>query len=162
MNILCARGDYVITNDRERIDMSLVHDNLRRSYWSPGIPREVVARGVANSLCFSMFLEQDQVGFARVISDKATFAYLADVFVTEDHRGRGLGTWLVETIRHHPDLQGLRRFMLATRDAHSLYRRFGFTPLANPARMMEVLDTTIYESNRIEPAGASSDATGSC
>jgi GNAT superfamily N-acetyltransferase len=131
------RGEYSISTDRERVDLDVVHRFLSEdAYWSPGVPREIVERSIENSLCFGLYREAAQVGFARVITDRATTAYLADVFVLPGHRGRGLGVWLVETVFSHPDLQGLRRFFLGTADAHSLYERYGFRP-ADPARMME-------------------------
>jgi GNAT superfamily N-acetyltransferase len=108
------------------------------------VPIEIVERAIANSLCFGLFHGQDQVGFARVITDKATFAYLSDVYVLESHRGQGLAKWLLEVIQGHENLQGLRRFMLATRDAHVLYAQFGFAALANPSRMMEILNADAY------------------
>jgi len=141
-----TRGEYTISSDRRRLDVGLIHDVLRVSYWSPGVPREILERAIANSLCFGLYRGKAQVGFARVIADQATFAYLADVFVMESHRGKGLATWLVEAIQSHPDLQGLRRFLLATRDAHGLYRRCGFTAVANPGRLMEILDPDAYKS----------------
>src|SRR5580698_7065809 len=134
MTIL-TRGDYAITTDKDRLDVDAIHAFLTTSYWSPGVPKETVARAVAHSLCFGLFHGPHQVGLARVITDKATFAYLADVYVLEPHRGKGLSKWMLEVIGEHPELQGLRRFMLATRDAHGLYAEFGFTPLANPSRM---------------------------
>jgi GNAT superfamily N-acetyltransferase len=140
------RGLYEISTDPQRLDLDAVHAWLTRSYWSPGIPREVVARAAANSLCFGLHhATQGQVGYARVVTDRASFAYLCDVYVLEDHRGQGLSKWLLETILGHPDLQGLRRFMLATRDAHGLYAQFGFTPLAAPDRMMEILRPGVYQ-----------------
>ena len=132
------RGEYRISTDRQRLDIALIHEFLSQAYWSPGVPRGIVERGIGNSLCFGVYHGAQQVGFARVITDQATFAYLADVFVVQAHRGKGLAKWLVETILQHPDLQGLRRFLLATRDAHSLYGQFGFAPLAEPARLMEI------------------------
>jgi GNAT superfamily N-acetyltransferase len=140
MSEIVRRGEYGITTDRSALDVRAIHGFLTQSYWSPGVPIGVVHRSIENSLCFGVLHGRDQVGFARVITDKATFAYLADVYVLEAHRGRGLSKWLLEVIRGHADLQGLRRFMLATRDAHGLYAQFGFTPLANPSRMMEALD----------------------
>lgn len=140
-----TRGDYRLSMDREEMDLAAIHAFLSRTYWSPGIPPAVLARAIANSLCFGLFLGKDQVGFARVITDRATFAYLADVYVLEAHRGKGLSRWLMEAITAHPDLQGLRRFALATRDAHGLYERFGFRPLANPAAMMEILRPDVYQ-----------------
>jgi GNAT superfamily N-acetyltransferase len=139
------RGAYEISTDPARLDIDAIHACLTRSYWSPGIPREVVARTAANSLCFGLFhATEGQVGYARVVTDRASFAYLCDVYVLEAHRGQGLSKWLLQTILAHPDLQGLRRFMLATRDAHGLYAQFGFTPLASPDRMMEILRPQVY------------------
>jgi len=131
--------EYEISTDPARIDRPLVHEFLtNESYWARGIPRDVVDRCIENSLCFGLYREAEQVGFARVVTDRAAIAYLGDVFVVTGHRGRGLGKRLVETVMAHPDLQGLRRFMLGTEDAHSLYERFGFRSLANPERMMEI------------------------
>ena len=132
-------GDnYAVSDDASRLDLDAIHASLTRSYWSPGIPRETVARAIAHSLCFGIHHRTDgQVGFGRVVTDRATFAYLADVYVLEAHRGRGLSKRLMQAVIAHPDLQGLRRMLLATRDAHALYAQFGFTPLANPTRMME-------------------------
>ncbi len=138
------RGGYRITTDRGDLDVGAIHDFLTRSYWSPGVPRGVVERAIANSLCFGLLHGSAQVGFARVITDKATFAYLADVYVLEAHRGKGLSKWMLEVICGQEELQGLRRFMLATRDAHGLYAQFGFTPLKNPSRIMERLDADVY------------------
>ena len=129
---------YAISTDPSRLQLDAIHAYLTRSYWSPGIPKDVVARGIANSLCFGIHLGESQVGFARVITDKASFAYLADVYVLEEHRGQGLSKRLVEEILAHPDLQGLRRVLLATADAHGLYAQFGFQGLAAPDRMMEI------------------------
>ncbi len=129
---------YDISSDPSRLQLDAIHAYLTRSYWSPGIPKDVVARGIANALCFGIYLGESQVGFARVITDKASFAYLADVYVLEEHRGRGLSKRLVEKILAHPDLQGLRRVLLATADAHGLYAQFGFAPLARPQNMMEI------------------------
>ena len=130
-------NDYEITTDPSRFDIKAIHAFLKESYWSPGIAFEVVERAIKNSLCFSILQEGRQVGFARVISDFTTFGYLADVYVLETHRGQGLSKWLMQTILTHPDLQGLRRFMLATRDAHGLYHQFGFQALEDPSKIME-------------------------
>ena len=129
---------YDISTDPTRLQPAAIHAYLTRSYWSPGIPQEVVEHAIANSLCFGIYLGQVQVGFARVVTDKATFAYLADVYVLEEHRGQGLSKRLVQTILAHPELQGLRRFLLATRDAHGLYAQFGFVPPARPQTLMEL------------------------
>ncbi|HEX2183426.1 MAG TPA: GNAT family N-acetyltransferase [Rubrobacteraceae bacterium] len=133
------RGEYTISTDPGRVDLDVVHGYLTASYWAAGIPRETVARSIAHSLPFGLYHGARQVGFARAITDRATFAYLADVFVLEEHRGRELGKWLVEVILSHPDLQGLRRWMLATRDAHDLYRRYGFAGLGRPEIFMEIV-----------------------
>jgi GNAT superfamily N-acetyltransferase len=124
----------------------VIHGYLASSYWSPGIPREIVAKGLENSLAFGLFAGSEQIGLARVITDRATYAYLADVFVLEGYRGRGLSKWLLQCILSHPDLQGLRRFSLATRDAHTLYAQFGFAALANPGVHMEILRPDIYRN----------------
>ncbi|KAA9331484.1 GNAT family N-acetyltransferase [Hymenobacter busanensis] len=130
---------YTISTDPARLDVALVHDYLsHHSYWAPGISRELVERSIQNSLCFGVYApDGQQVGFARVVTDRATFAYLCDVFVLEAHRGQGLSKLLMTHIMAHPELQGLRRWLLGTRDAHSLYAQFGFTPLASPPRFME-------------------------
>lgn len=135
-----------ISTDKHELDVDLIHRFLSaEAYWSPGIPRETVARAIAGSLCFGGHVEGiGQVAFARVITDFATFAYLADVFVLESHRGQGYGKHLVQAIRAHPRLQGLRRFMLATFDAHGLYAQFGFAPVARPERLMEIVDPDIH------------------
>jgi len=144
-----TRGPYELSTDPARLDLQAVHAYLTRSYWSPGIPREAVERAAANSLCFGLYhAAEGQVGFARVVTDRATFAYLCDVYVLEGHRGQGLSKWLMTTVAGHPDLQGLRRFMLGTKDAHGLYVQYGFTPLANPARMMEILRPEVYRQAR--------------
>jgi GNAT superfamily N-acetyltransferase len=134
------RGSAVICTDRRRIQIEVVHGFLSGSYWAKNIPRAVVERSIEGSLCFGIYEpgpRERQVGFARVITDFATFAYLADVFVVETARGKGLARWLMEVIDGHPRLQGLRRWMLVTRDAHGLYRRFGYVPVASPADTME-------------------------
>jgi len=125
--------------------VDLVHGFLRQTYWSPGIPREVVQRAIENSFAFGLYTRAgEQIGFARVITDFATFAYLADVFVLEAHRGRGLGKFLVSSITSHPRLSGLRRWVLATRDAHKLYEQYGFRSLGAPTTFMEKFDPEIY------------------
>lgn len=138
------RDVYRITTDPDALDIELIHRSLTASYWAAGIPLETVRRSIAGSLNFGLFEHEAQIGFARVVTDRATFAYLADVFVLETHRGRGLSKWLLEVLIAHPELQGLRRWVLATRDAHGLYARFGFTPLAAPARWMEKHDPGVY------------------
>lgn len=132
------RAEYTVSTDPSRLDLAEVHAFLTTCYWSPGISREMVERAVAGSLCFGLYHGEAQVGFARVITDGATFAYLCDVYVLEAHRGRGLGEWLMQVVLEHPDLQGLRRFVLVTRDAHGLYQRLGFAALARPGSYMEI------------------------
>lgn len=138
------RGELEISTDPARIDLDRVHGWLAGSYWAAGIPRQTVVRSIAGSLCFGIYRGARQVGFARVVSDRATFAWLGDVFVLEEERGQGLAGWLMECVLAHPDLQGLRRFLLATRDAHALYARSGFKPLAAPERFMERHDPRVY------------------
>ncbi|HZH76181.1 MAG TPA: GNAT family N-acetyltransferase [Archangium sp.] len=137
-------GDYVISTERSRLDLDVIHGFLTRSYWSPGIPRETVERAIQHSLPFGLYLGTAQVGFARVITDFTSFGYLADVFILETHRGKGLSKWMMQVLFSHPELQGFRRWMLATRDAHGLYRQVGFTSLAAPERFMEKWDPDIY------------------
>ena len=138
------RGEFVISADRRRLDLIVIHGFLTECYWAKGIPREVVARSIENSLCFGMYHDRKQIGFARVISDYATYAYIGDVFVLDSYRGRGLGKWLMECIMKHPRLRGLRRWSLVTGDAHGLYAQFGFTPLKTPERHMELHDAEVY------------------
>ena len=141
---------YEVSDDAKRLDLDVIHGYLARSYWSPGIPREIVERAVANSFCFGVYASDGkQVGFARLVTDRATYAYLADVFILEEHRGKGLSKRLMETIIAHPQVQGLRRWSLATRDAHELYARYGFTPIAKPDRLMERHDPDVYA--RLKP-----------
>jgi GNAT superfamily N-acetyltransferase len=141
-------GEYEVTTDRSRLDLDVIHQFLTHSYWAEGIPREVVARAIENSLCFAVFKGKEQVGFARIVSDFATYAYLGDVFILPEHRGRGLSKVLMRSIVAHPRLQGLRRWSLATRDAHSLYAQFGFRPLARPESYMEVYDREVYRKTK--------------
>lgn len=130
---------FLISTDNSLLDIDVIHQYLgRESYWAKGITKEKVQRSIDNSMCFSIYHEKKQIGFARVITDKATFAYLADVFVLNAYRGQGLSKWLIQTILAHPDLQGLRRWVLATADAHGLYKQFGFEPLAIPDRWMNL------------------------
>jgi GNAT superfamily N-acetyltransferase len=140
-----SRGPFSVSTDPAKFDLDVIHGYLARSYWSPQIPKDLVARAIDNSLGFGLYREAAQIGFARVITDRATFAYLADVFVLEQWRGQGLSKFLMECIKSHPDLQHLRRWMLATADAHGLYAQFGFKQLAAPERMMEIVDAEIYQ-----------------
>jgi len=140
-----TRDGFTISTDPSRIQLDVVHAFLATSYWAEGIPREVVRRSIEHSLCFGLYHEEGrQIGFARVITDRATFAYLGDVFVLEAFRGRGLARWLLEVVQAHPELQGLRRWVLLTRDAHALYRLAGWSSLATPDRYMERWFKDVY------------------
>lgn len=133
-------GEYVVDDDPARLDLDVIQRFLRTSYWSPNVPRDVVERAIANSLCIGLYAPDDrQVGFARLVTDRATFAWLADVFVLESERGRGLGRFLVSATLAHPDLTAARRVMLATADAHDLYRSYGFADLEVPSRYLAVV-----------------------
>lgn len=136
---------YSVSSNLEDMDFAIIHDFLSKSYWSTDIPLETLRRATENSLCFGVFADScAQVGFARMITDTATFAYLADVFILDDHRGKRLSKWLMQLILDHPKLQGLRRIALATKDAHSLYEQFGFKALANPEMFMELWEPVVY------------------
>jgi GNAT superfamily N-acetyltransferase len=141
-------GDFLISTDPTRLNLDVIHNFLTNCYWAKGIPREVVARSIKHSLCFGVYDGIGaQVGFARVISDFATIAYLGDVFVLESHRGRGLSKMLMQSVTQHPALQNLRRWILLTRDAHGLYSQFGFTALKMPDRYMELHRPDAYEKS---------------
>lgn len=142
------RDDYLVSTDPARLDAAAVHAYLERSYWAAGIPLATVERALAGSLCFGLYRGERQVGLARVVTDGATFAYLCDVYVLEEHRGRGLGRWLMQCVAAHPALAGLRRFALVTRDAHALYEPFGFRPLARPEGWMEIHRPDAYAPRR--------------
>ena len=144
--VVMEMGRFLISTDRSKLDVDVIHRFLARSYWAEGIPRQTVMRSIENSLCFGVYDNARQIGFARVISDFATYAYVADVFILEPYRERGLGKELMASIMAHPDLQGLRRWSLGTRDAQGLYAQFGFKPVANTrARtVMEIVDPEIY------------------
>jgi len=138
-------GEYEISTDPAKIDVGVVHWFLTNCYWARGIPEEVVRRSIENSICFGLYKNGKQVGFARVITDRATFAYVADVFILLQYRGHGHSPWLMECILAHPDLQGLRRWALVTADTHGLYEQFGFTLVKHPERWMEIHDTDVYK-----------------
>jgi GNAT superfamily N-acetyltransferase len=152
------RDGYEIDTDLLRIDRKRVRDFLAKSYWAEGIPQRVVDDSLDGSLCFGLYFPavaqdwegEEQVGFARVVTDYASFGWLADVFVIDSHQGRGLSKWLVACVLEHPRLQGLRRLMLATRDAHGLYERFGFTPLDDPLKFMQIARPGLY----LEPSAS--------
>lgn len=134
------KDNFTISTDPSRLDMDAIADMLTRAYWALGRPRERTERAIANSLVFGVYDGNKQIGIARIVSDYSIFAYLCDVIIHEDYRARGLGKWLMETVKSHPDLQGLRRWVLATHDAHELYKQYGWTPLENPHNWMEILN----------------------
>ena len=140
-----TRDGYEVSDDRDRLDFRAVHAYLTRSYWSPGVPREIVERSAAGSMPFGLYATDGaQVGYARVTSDRTTFAYVADVYVLEEHQGRGLGRWLMECVLAHSDLQGLRRWLLTTQDAHGLYEKVGFVRAPFPERFMTIDRPRLY------------------
>ena len=149
-----TNGEFKVTCDPEKQDVDVIHGFLSQSYWARGIPKETVTRSLRSSLCFALLYGGKQIGFARVISDFATIAYLGDVFVLPDHRGRGLSKWLMRCVTLHPDLQGLRRWILATSDAHGLYQQFGFTALANPHLFMERQTANVYAQDAQQAVAA--------
>ena len=139
------KGDYHISTNKEKLDIPFIHRFLSHSYWAEDIPVDMVKRSIDGSMNFGVYNGSRQVGFARVITDHATFGYLADVFIDENYRGLGLSKWLMQTIMAHPQLQGFRSWQLATRDAHGLYAQFGFKPLENPERIMRIVVPDIYK-----------------
>ncbi|MEP7376478.1 MAG: GNAT family N-acetyltransferase [Chitinophagaceae bacterium] len=142
------KEDYHISTDPSLLDMDAVYNYLSgESYWAKNIPRDVVEKSIANSLCFGLYLIKRQIGFARLVTDKATFAYLADVFILPEYRGKGLSKWLMQVIHAHPELQGLRRWVLGTRDAHSLYEQFGWTVFDEDTskRFMQKHNKNVYK-----------------
>jgi GNAT superfamily N-acetyltransferase len=145
---IAERDGYTISTDLDRLDAAAIHDYLSNaSYWAKGIPLAVVKKALANSMCFGLYKGEQQVGLARVVTDRATYCYLCDVYVLEAHRGHGLGKWLIDCVAKHPELQGLRRKSLVTADAHKLYAQFGYSALSKPERHMEVVDPDIYSRN---------------
>ena len=138
---------FSVSTEHKDLDFEFIYAFISDSYWAKGIPQDVLRKAIDNSLVFGVYTAcGNQVGFARVVTDKATFAYLADVFIDELHQGLGLGRLLMDNIASHPDLQGVRRFMLATRDAHGLYEKYGFKPVENPEILMQIWDPNIYQS----------------
>lgn len=135
-----TKGGFTVTTDKEKIDIDILHNFLNQSYWANGRTIQTIVTSIENSLCFSMFKGEKQIGFARVITDYATFAYLCDVYIEEDYRGNGLGIWMLECILNYPNLLDLKKWLLATRDAHELYRKFGFYSLPNPEKYMEIVN----------------------
>lgn len=140
------KGAFTISTDRTKLNIPYIHQFLIRSYWAEEIPIEIVIKSIEGSVCFGLYENHRQIGFARVVTDKATFGYLADVFVDEEYRSRGLSKWLMEVIMTHPELQGFRSWMLGTKDAHGLYAQFGFTPLNQPERIMRKNVPNIYKN----------------
>lgn len=134
------RDNLLISSDPARLDLAAITDMLSRTYWAKGRTDQAIGRAIEHSLAFGVYENERQIGLARIISDYTTFAYVCDVVIHEQYRGQGIGKWLIETVRAHPDLQGLRRWMLATRDAHGLYRQYGFKPLGNVERWMEIVE----------------------
>jgi GNAT superfamily N-acetyltransferase len=143
------RDEYLVSTDKRKLDIDVVHGFLCRSYWAEGIPREVVERSIEHSLPFGVYKGEQQIGFARVVTDYATFAYIGDVFILEEYRGLGLSKWLMHAVVEHPALQDLRRWMLLTRDAHGLYRKVGFTEPTTPERYMERVFPDVYKTKSI-------------
>lgn len=140
-----TRNGFVITTDAQRFDVDAIHEFLsKEAYWSLGIPRAVLEKAIENSLCFGLLDGKKQIGFTRVVTDRATFAWVCDVYVLPSHRGLGLALWMMESVLEHPDMRGLRRILLATRDAHGLYRRAGFGDLPHPQWWMVIANPNAY------------------
>ena len=144
MGEVWRRGEFTVSTDNGRLDLELVHATLAAAYWAAEVPRAVVERSIERSLAFGLYHAQLQIGFGRLITDRATLAYFSDVFVAPEFRGRGLGHWLVSCMMAHPEVQGLRRWLLVTRDAHGFYREHGFVQLADPTQWMEIADLDIH------------------
>lgn len=139
------KGDFSISTSKDKLDINSIHEFLStKAYWALNIPKSRVQTSIENSLCFGVYHGEKQIGFAKVISDFSTIAYLGDVYIVEEYRGKGLSKWLIETIMTYPKLQGLRRWILLTGDAHGLYRQFGWTDIADPARWMELHNKNVY------------------
>ncbi|TMO06170.1 GNAT family N-acetyltransferase [Pseudoalteromonas sp. S558] len=142
---------YFISTDKSKLNFNVIYNFIANTYWAKGIPKSVMQSAINNSMCFGVYnAHNEQVGFARVVTDKATFAYLADVFIVPHLQGNGLSKLLVKTIVEHPELQGLRRFLLATSDAHGLYAQYGFKPIDNPALLMQISPGNVYGENNSE------------
>lgn len=147
MSFVRSRDGFTVSDDPARLDPAAIHAYLTRSYWAKGIPRTVVRRSIRGSLCFGLYADDGgQIGFARVVTDRATFAYVCDVYVLEGYRGQGLGAWLMECALDHPDLQGLRRWLLTTQDAHTFYEDVGFIRAPFPERFMVIDHPNLYQS----------------
>jgi GNAT superfamily N-acetyltransferase len=145
MIFTAEKDGFIISTDKLKLDIASIHQYLsKEAYWCKNVPLEIVKRSIENSICFGIYYSNRQVGFARVITDKTTFAYLADVFIINDYRGMGLSKWMMQCIMGHPELQGFRSWLLGTRDAHGLYSQFGFKPLEHPERFMRYSSFTEY------------------
>jgi GNAT superfamily N-acetyltransferase len=143
------KGNFIISTNKKKLNLRLIHNFLKNSYWAKDIPYEIVLKAVKHSLCFGVYDGKKQIGFARVLTDYARFAHIHDVFIIEKYRGQDLSKWLIKTILSHKDLQNLKKWMLATRDAHSLYKKFGFTPIRHPEKLMEILNIDTYTKSKI-------------
>lgn len=147
-NITLYKGKFCLSTDKTKLDIDSIHQFLStKAYWALNIPKDKVRTTIQNSLCFGVYIDEKQIGFAKIISDFSTIAYLGDVYILEEYRGNGLSKWLIETIMAHPDLQGLRRWILLTGDAHGLYRRFGWTDIAEPSKWMELHNKNVYSKS---------------
>ena len=133
-----TKGDYKISTDKSKLQIEVIHNFLKDAYWSKNKPKELIEKSIAGSLCFGVYYKEKQIGFARVITDYTTFGYLADVFIIDEFRGKGLSKWLMEFILNHPEVQGFRGWMLKTKDAHGLYEKYGFKVAAEPENIMEL------------------------
>ena len=148
IDLTIYRDEFCISTSKSKLDISAIHEFLStKAYWCLNIPKEKVQTAIENSLCFGVYYDEKQVGFARVISDFSTVAYLGDVYIREEYRGKGLSKWLMDTIMNHPNLQGLRRWILLTGDAHDLYRKFGWTDIADPSKWMELHHKNVYKKS---------------
>jgi len=139
------KGDYLVSTDNNRLDLAVIHGFLTTSYWAEGILFDIVKKSISHSLNFGLYRGDQQIGFARVITDYATFAYIGDVFILEEYRGRGLSKWMMEAVAEHPELQGLRQWILFTRDAHRLYEKTGFVRAENAERLMVKRNPDVYK-----------------
>ncbi|HVM88304.1 MAG TPA: GNAT family N-acetyltransferase [Puia sp.] len=147
--MIWTRDKFIVSDEKDLLNIEFVHHYLsQKSYWSANIPFEVVKKSIEGSMCFGVYKEETQIGFARIITDKATIAYLGDVFIDEEYRGLGLSKWLMEIIIKHDELQSLRRWMLITRDAHELYKKYGFTPIGDASKFMHRHNPDVYAGNK--------------
>lgn len=143
-NYQVRKDSYLISTDKSRLELDVIYNFITKSYWAKGRSQEVIKRTIENSICFGVYENGRQIGFARVVSDRAIMAYIMDLFILESHRARGLSKWLMECILNHPELREVRRWVLNTRDAHGLYARFGFQPISKPEFAMERVEASVY------------------